>query len=138
MTIARYEKRIGAWAVDKLLSLALFALFIYFFPQWFGPEASLFLIVILSYLISYVFYVLFNSLFCFFGNGWTLGMLLFGIKAVHSDGRHLRFKEAFVKVLLTGLIVVDIANSLYMLVTHTERSCFDRMSETSVIDTRAA
>jgi uncharacterized RDD family membrane protein YckC len=138
MVIARYEKRVGAWFVDKLFSLAICAVFLYFFPRWFGPGASLFLIGLLSYLISYAFYVLFNGLFSWIGNGWTLGMMLFGIRAVHSDGRHIRFKEAIVKVLLTGLIVVDIANSLYMLVIHTERSCFDRMSETSVIDTRAA
>jgi uncharacterized RDD family membrane protein YckC len=138
MVIARYEKRIGAWVIDKLFSFAVFGVFMYFFPLWFGPNASLFLIVILAYLISYAYYVLFNGLFSWLGNGWTLGMLIFGIRAVHSDGRHLKGKEALLKVLLTGLIVVDVANSLYMLVTHTERSCFDRMSETSVIDTRAA
>jgi|LAHS01.1.fsa_nt_gb uncharacterized RDD family membrane protein YckC len=134
MAIARYEKRIWAWTIDKLLSFGVFGLFIYLFLRWFGPNASLFLLILLAYLVSYAFYVVFNGLWSFFGNGATLGMLIFRIRAVHADGCHLSLKEAFLKVLLTGLLVMDAANSLYMLLTHTERSIFDRMSETTVID----
>ncbi len=137
MNIARYEKRIGGWLVDKAISYCVLGLAIWLFVSLLGPDFSAYLSVLLSILVSYFFFVIFNTLFLWISNGRTVGNLIFGIKVSHPSGNRLGFTESLLKSLLVGAMAMDIINSVYMLSNHTERSVFDRMTNTNVIDTRA-
>jgi uncharacterized RDD family membrane protein YckC len=87
---------------------------------------------------GYVFYVIVNCAFLhLLSTARTLGMAIMGIKTCHADKSRIRFKEAFLKALTTGLTAMDLVNSIYMLSSHTERSVFDRLTNTLVVDTRA-
>ena len=137
MNIARYEKRMLGWLIDKVISLLAFggilAVEILFIPHNF----SLFLEILIAGLGGYFFYVLSVSLYLFFGNGYTFGMQLLGIRTYHATKDHLRFSESFLKALMTGFTAMDLVNSIYMLSEHTERSVFDRLTNTLVVDVRA-
>jgi uncharacterized RDD family membrane protein YckC len=137
MPIARFDKRIGGWLIDKILSWGvlggLLAVEIIYFPK----DLSLFLEILIAVAASYVFYVLFVSLYLFFGNGYTLGMQIFGIRTYHATRERIRFKEAFLKALMTGFTAMDLINAIYMLSQHTERSVFDRLTSSLVVDVRA-
>lgn len=137
MSIARFDKRIGAWLIDKILSWGvlggLLAVEIIYFPK----DLSLFLEILIAMAASYFFYVFFISSYLFLGNGYTLGMQIFGIRTRHATQERIRFKEAFLKALMTGFIAMDLVNAIYMLSEHTERSVFDRLTSFLVVDVRA-
>jgi uncharacterized RDD family membrane protein YckC len=136
MIIARYEKRLGGWAIDKALSLLALAGIlvpeILFFPR----DFSLFIEILIAVVGAYFFYVISVSFALYLFNGYSLGMAICGIRTYHATKDRLRFSEAFLKALMTGFTAMDLINSIYMLSTHTERSVFDRLTNTLVIDTR--
>lgn len=124
------------WIIDEVIPLG-FGIgmgFILFFVI--GLSISVFSIVLISILFDYFIYVIINSLTMWISNGYTLGMAIFGIRTIHQDGRKMSAKECFLKCFLTGVIPMDIVNAVYMLSVHTERSAFDRMTETILIDRR--
>jgi uncharacterized RDD family membrane protein YckC len=134
MNIARFDKRIFAWLLDEVLPLGFGAGMAYILLHFVGTEISIFLIVFLSILADYFGYALLNGGLMHLSNGYTLGMAIFGIKTVHPDGERMRFHECWLKALLTGVIVMDIINAVYMVSIHTERSVFDRLTNSLVID----
>jgi len=137
MPIARFDKRIGGWLIDKLLSFGVLAgvlaVEILFLPRNF----SLFLEILIAIASGYVFYAIAVFWFLYLSNGYTLGMAIFGIRTCHATEERIRFKEAFIKALMTGFAAMDLINAIYMLSSHTERSVFDRLTNTLVIDVRA-
>lgn len=137
MEIARYEKRVGGWAIDKACSLAVFGGMIAVFHLCFGAGFSIYYNILLSLLIAYAFYVFSVSFFAFATKGASFGMLLVGIKSIRGDGERLSFRAIFLKALLNGMVALDLVNCFYMLLVHTERSAFDRLTSSLVIDTRA-
>lgn len=134
MEIARYEKRLWGWAIDKALSLLLFVALLILEIHFFPPDFSLFLEILFAYFASYIFYILFGSITMFLSHGATMGMLIARIHACHASGEKLRYSECFLKCLMTGLVAFDLANSIYMLSSHTERSVFDRLTSTLVVE----
>lgn len=138
MGIARYEKRVLGWLIDRLLSLFVGAGLFYPFRLLFGPSFSLYFLVIFCVLGAYFFYFLSVFSFLWISDGRTLGGLLFGVRTFRPDGNRLSFSDAFLKALLTGVVTMALVNALFMLFIHTERSAFDRLTNTIVIDTRAS
>jgi uncharacterized RDD family membrane protein YckC len=136
MNIARYEKRILGWLIDKVLSWLVLAAVIVLCLLYLPEQTSLFFEILLALAISYLFYVVFTTLALWAFNGYTLGMALVGIRTCHPAGERLRFGEALVKSLMTGLFGMCLLNSAYMLFAHTERSAFDRITKTLVVDAR--
>jgi len=136
MSIARFDKRIFGWLLDEVMPLLSGIGMVFLLMYAIGPQISIFLIALIAILADYSFYVLFNSLMMLISNGYTLGMALFGIKTIHQDGQRMKARECFLKCFLTGVIPMDIVNAFYMISSHTERSAFDRMTETIVIDRR--
>jgi uncharacterized RDD family membrane protein YckC len=137
MPIARFDKRIGGWLIDKLLSCGVLAGVLVVEILYWPANFSLFLEILIAIASGYVFYVFFVSWFLFLANGYTLGMAIFGIRTYHATKERIRFKEAFIKALMTGFTAMDLINAIYMLSNHTERSVFDRLTGTLVIDVRA-
>jgi uncharacterized RDD family membrane protein YckC len=136
MQIARYEKRIGGWLFDKLLSLSVFAVVLAFEILNYPKNFSLYLSMIVAFAAHYVFYVLWNTFWLYFSNGFTLGGLIFGVRLVHATKERISWKEAAVKSLFSGVVAAAIVNGIYMLSEHTERSVFDRLSDTLCVSTR--
>jgi uncharacterized RDD family membrane protein YckC len=137
MSIARYEKRMIGWLIDKLISLGALAGVLTVEILYLPKDFSLFLEILIATIAGYAFYVLTVSLYLFFGNGYTLGMQLMGIRTYHATKDHIRFYEAYLKAMMTGFTAMDLINSIYMLSSHTERSVFDRLTNTLVVDVRA-
>jgi uncharacterized RDD family membrane protein YckC len=136
MEIARYEKRLAGWLTDKALSALAFGLVLWACRVGFPPDASVFSEILLSALAAYVFYVFFATLSLYFFRGATPGMALFGIRTYHPTSEKLAFRECLLKALATGLSAMCLVNAIYMLSAHTERSAFDRLTKTIVIDRR--
>jgi uncharacterized RDD family membrane protein YckC len=136
MPIARYEKRMLGWFIDKLVSLGALAVVLWAEITYFPHDFSLYLSILIAIFSGYLFYVLVNTFFLFLTNGFTLGMLIFGIRTFHANQDRLSFSESFLKAMMTGMTAMDLVNSIYMLASHTERSVFDRLTNTLVVDIR--
>jgi uncharacterized RDD family membrane protein YckC len=136
MNIARYEKRIWGWLIDEFISLMAGSACLVLMIIFGRTGGSLFLWILLAISGDYFFYVLVTAVTMHLSQGSTIGMLIVGIKSYHPDGERLKARECWLKALLTGIIAMDIINSIYMLVVHTERSAFDRLTNTLVIDAR--
>ncbi|OPZ32266.1 MAG: RDD family protein [Tenericutes bacterium ADurb.BinA155] len=137
MNIARFDKRIFGWLIDEILPLLGGGTLLYFLWNYWGTGMSLFLIIFLSVLGDYFLYILINAITMSSTRGATIGMAIFGIKTVHPEGDKLKMGECWLKCLLTGVIAMDLINAIFMLAVHTERSAFDRMTNTLVVDRRS-
>mgnify|MGYP001313710198 FL=1 len=137
MNIARFDKRIFGWLIDEILPLGGGVTLAYFLWVWMGTQMSIFLIVFLSVIGDYILYILINAITMSITRGATIGMAIFGIKTVHPEGVKLKAGECWLKCLLTGVIAMDFINAIFMLSVHTERSAFDRMTNTLVVDKRS-
>jgi uncharacterized RDD family membrane protein YckC len=130
MHIARYEKRLFAYLFDSLLALlgglAIFLLI---------PMPIAFIEkLLLSQVAAMIIYVLLTGTMLILTNGFTLGSLLVRIRAVRLDEKRLRCRDVLIRSISLSIFVWAIINAIYMLVVHTERTMFDRMSDTLVID----
>ena len=138
MKIARFTKRIIAYLIDELIPLAAGIVFLIFSNIYkFGPDAFIYR-ALLGLLIAYGLVIIFSTLGLYFFNGFTLGGSIIGIRVMHVDGGKIKFKEALLKSILLGVIAFAIINAVYMLVVRTERSVFDRLTDTYVAEYRHA
>ncbi len=133
MEIARFNKRVFAFLVDYLSPMTIGAVLSY--PLFkFVDGLPLYFAIIISALICYGVYLLFNVPIMYFSKGSTLGSFIFRIKTVKKDNSKLTIRSILVKHLYLGLLPFTIANAIYMLVVHTEQTLFDRITNTIVID----
>lgn len=136
MGIARYEKRLGSYAVDFVLSL-LFGIAIMvpmFIYDVLGE--STFLVILVGALFSYGWFIILTTLVSWLSGGSSIGDFIFGIRTIHADGERYTFGDAFLRGAAKGILPLMAVNAVYMLATHTERSVFDRLSHTLVVDRR--
>lgn len=138
MEIARYEKRLIAYLIDFLVALIpAFASFItlYFYLK---PIVTIpaYFYALAAQLFTYIFYFIFTFLFLIISKGYTLGMLIIGTKVIHTSKRPPNARESFLRSISLGLLPMVIVNIGYMLIVHTEKTIFDRLSETIVVDAR--
>lgn len=138
MEIARYEKRIIAYLIDlvsaTIPAFALF-LFLYIFTKD-KVDIPGYFFALAAQLLTFIFFVLFTFLFLIISKGYTLGSLIIGIKVIHITKRAPSIKESFLRAITIGVIPMVIINVIYMLAVHTEKTIFDRISETIVVDSR--
>ncbi len=136
MGIARYEKRLLAYLFDEVLACLFgvgIAILMYHFEVL---GESIFLIAVLSCVFAYLVYVFLCTLVSALSGGMTFGFMVAGIKAIHSDGSPFTLRDAFIRAVTKGLLPAVLANAVYMLAVHSQRSIFDRLSDTLVIDKR--
>lgn len=129
---ANYERRVMGWLTDKIISLIFFALYFWLFltysPKDFPPLFSFLLAAFLAYLTYIVLYWIFMTI-C----SSSIGMLIFRTKAQHLHGERITGREAFIRGLLSGITAFAVANVIYMLMAHTERSAFDQLTESYMV-----
>ncbi len=135
MNNAKFYKRIYGWLLDEALCLP-FGVFCFWLIYYFDASFPLFFLVVISILFDYFFYVLINSISMYAFKGKTLGMTIEGIKTVDMEGNRPSYRCCFLKCFLNGVIAIDLVNAAFMLLIHTERSLFDRLSQTMAVNCR--
>ncbi len=138
MEIARYEKRIIAYLIDLILAFAppLAAAIVVYLrlpPNFDLPLYFYFLGVEIA---SYLLFIIFSFFFIIISKGFTFGSLIMGIKIMHPNRIPLTARDAFLRGVTIGVLPMVLANAVYMLAIHTERTIFDRITETVVVDYR--
>ena len=138
MEIARYEKRIIAYLIDLILAFAqpLAAAIVVYFrlpPNFDLPLYFYFLGVEIA---SYLLFIIFSFFFIIISKGFTFGSLIMGIKIMHPNRIPLTARDAFLRGVTIGVLPMVFVNAVYMLAIHTERTIFDRITETVVVDYR--
>jgi len=134
MEIARYERRVLAYLLDILLCLGC-AFVVWYFVEWSHFLPVVVQIVILELLMG-LFYMLFGGIFLKWSNGYTLGSAILRIKVVHMDDRDISYRDAFIRSICLSIIPWVLVNAVYMLIVHTERTIFDKLTDTIVVDRR--
>ncbi len=130
MHIARYEKRIIAYFIDYgIAAVAAFAIF-------FLLPINLLLIekILLSQIAAAVIYALLTFSFLTLTNGLTLGSMITRIRVVRLDDQKISARIALIRVAGLAIFAWALINALNMIIIHTERTIFDRLSDTLVID----
>lgn len=132
MNFAKPIQRIVAYIIDYVIChipsvILAVLLFIYV------PSLKWYCILLLSFLLYWLSFIVFNSFFLFVSNGFTLGGLIAKVRVVRSHLERLQYRDAFVRAASLGLLIMVIVNVFYMLIVHTERTIFDRISDTIVI-----
>ena len=138
MNIARFEKRIIAYLIDMVLAIGIVVtgyIFGYLFIEPIRVIPWYFSIIIFL-VIVWLIYMLINVNWLFFSNGRSLGALIVGIRVVHPNLERLTYKDCVCRSAALAIIPMVFVNAIYMLVVHTEKTAFDRMSKTVVVDWR--
>ncbi|MFA5236116.1 MAG: RDD family protein [Bacilli bacterium] len=130
MHIARYEKRLFAYLFDSLLSL-LGGLAIFLLIPMPIPFIEK---ILLSQVAAAFIYVLLTATMLMITNGFTFGSLFVRVRVVRLDEKRLRWREVLIRSVALSIFVWALINAVYMLTVHTERTMFDRISDTIVID----
>lgn len=138
MNIASYTKRIWSYIIDAFLaSICALAIFVVlFFYQTWIRNVPIFFVILSFFFIEWLLYTLFFSLWLFASNGRTLGSLIFGTRVVHSNISRLSYGDCIARCASEGVLVLVVIDMFYVLIKHTEKTIFDRLSLTVVVDWR--
>jgi len=130
MHIARYEKRLFAYLFDYALALALAIVLFFALPLPLGVVFK----IVLTQIAASLIYGIFAGAASFVFNGYTLGFSFVKVRIVRIDEKRLDAKTAFLRSFMLAIFPWAIINAFYMLIVHTERTIFDRISATLSID----
>lgn len=138
MNIARYDKRIFAYLIDLIFACAFPAAGLViayaYVPSFY--DIPWYFVAAMAIVAVWLVYTIINTLWTFLSNGRSLGNLIFGLKIIRPDMSHLHFSECLVRSINLGFFVSALVNAIYMLMIHTEKTVYDRLSETVVVDWR--
>lgn len=138
MNIANFTKRIFAYIVDILISASFVIAGIVLgtmFSQDFRA-IPVYFIVMAAFASQWLVYLIINTFLIFLTNGRTIGCYIFGLRIVHNDISPITFGDAITRSASEGLIVLAIVGLFYLATVHTEKTVFDRMTNTIVVDWR--
>lgn len=138
MNIASYTKRLARYAVDFVFASlfpagALIYIFYYAHSLIEIPPLFLGIIIVAS---EWIVFTLINTIWMYVSNGRTLGNLIFGTRVVKPDISRLTFGECLTRNISEGLIFMIVISWVYMLAIGSEKSVFDRMTNTVIVDWR--
>ena len=138
MNIASYSKRLGKYAVDFVFA-CLFPAGILIYVFYFAhnllniPPLFLGIIIVAS---EWIFYTIINTAWMHISNGRTLGSLIFGVRIIKPNLARLSFGDCIARNISEGFIIMMVISWVYMLAVGTEKSIFDRMTNTVAVDWR--
>lgn len=135
MKIAGFEKRIFSYLVDMLIPIAIsitlfFTVFIHIHLN------TMFFLYVIALSIVSISYLLINTLLTYLTNGYTLGNLIFGIRVISNKNSKLKFVDCFLKYCFLAFPMCAFINMFYMIIVHSERTIFDRLSSTDSLFVR--
>lgn len=138
MEIARYEKRLIAYLIDLLLAFIpplVLAIILYSrIPANINPPFYFYVLAV--ELATYLLFIILSFFILVISRGFTIGAFIMGIKVIHPNRVPLTGREAFLRSVTIGVLPMVLANAIYMIIVHTERTVFDRITETVVVDYR--
>ncbi len=138
MNTAKFPKRVISYVFDMILSF-LFSLALVILGSVFIPgfaDLGIFYIVLIFFGLLWFIYTFIFTFWLFISNGRSLGMLIFGLRVVHKDISRLSFGDCLARSASEGMIVFVVIDLFYVLINNTERTAFDRISNTYVVDWR--
>lgn len=136
MEIARFDKRIIAYCIDMIIAVAAgiaTSVILAINTNWSIPW---YFLILIGQTTGYFVYCLFVICALCWTNGFTLGGVILGIRSIHLDRKRISVGDAIVKGVTLGIIPMAFVNAVYMLVIHTEKTIFDRLTDTIVVDIR--
>ena len=138
MNTAKLPRRIISYAFDMILSFAIALTLVILGSRFIKGFANLgiFYIVTIFFVLLWITYVFIFAFWLFLSNGRTLGMLIFGLRVVHKDISRLKFGDCFARSAAEGVLIFIVIDLFFVLITNTERTSFDRISNTYVVDWR--
>lgn len=118
------------YGVSYLTGFAVGIVLTTFFPAWVNNiregDGSFYVLIYLIAIVNYLFYyTLCEKLF----NGYTLGKLITGTRAIREDGTSLSFKNAFMRSLIR-LVPFEVFSGFKI------RTWHDEWSKTMVVKSR--
>lgn len=134
MKVVRFDRRVIAYIIDFIISMAL-SFGVFYFIYKFSQLPILSYFYILTVLFQILIYSFINTLMLFF-SGTTIGSAIMRIKVIPLHKEKLTFRICLIRCLSLSVFVATLINALYMLTVHTEMTIFDRLSQTMVIDAR--
>lgn len=138
MNIASFSKRIWAYIIDFVLTALIpggtLTLLYIFVPEM--NDIPVYFIVFGVIFTHWFVYFLVIGFYIFVTNGRTIGNLLLGLRIIHPHIKRLSLGDAFGRSAAQGLVILPIISILYVIIIHTEKSVFDRMTKTIVVDWR--
>lgn len=138
MNNAKLPRRIISYVFDMALSFAIALTLVILGSIFIKGFANLgiFYIVIIFFVLLWITYVFIFTFWLFLSNGRTLGMLIFGLRVVHKDISRLKFGDCLARSASEGVLIFIVIDLFFVLITNTERTSFDRISNTYVVDWR--
>lgn len=136
MEIARYERRILAYLLDFFLSTGIATASWFFIRANWNIALPVVVQIIICEILGGFIYFLFSGIVLKWSNGYTIGSAIFATKVVHIDDRDISYRDAFLRAMGLAIFPWVLVNAAYMLIVHTERTIFDKMTNTIVIDNR--
>lgn len=132
MRILKFEKRILAYLLDFILPVLLTVVLYFFYLRTLNWPwvRTLFVLEI----IASTLYTIINTLFCYFSKGKTIGGFIVNARVVPMQNMPITFANSFIRYLSLSVIPFVLVNIFFMLSVHTERSIFDRLSDTVIIE----
>ncbi len=129
MNNARRISRIVAYFIDLIIA-TIFSIIAIIIIVYASHYLNWLLNVFLLLLFDWIIYAFINTITLYFFHGRTVGGYLLHIKIMKTNLAPLTFKNALVKSVTLGFLPMVIVNAIYMLVVKTERTIFDRLTDT--------
>lgn len=134
MEIARYERRVLAYLFDLLICLGMaIGTWLIIRHNW---NLTYVMQILICETLMGAYYFLFAGIVLKWTNGYTLFGALMRTKVIHIDDRDISYRDAFLRSMCLAIFPWVIVNAFYMLIIHTERTIFDKLTDTIVIDRR--
>ncbi len=136
MNIASFTKRTFAYIIDLfltiLLPLAVFILGYIYWPEF--QSIPIYFVFIAFVIIAWFIYFVFCSIYMAISNGRTVGLAIMGLRVIHQDLKRISFRESLARCATAGLLIMAIVNAFYVVGMRTEKSAFDRLTNTITVD----
>jgi uncharacterized RDD family membrane protein YckC len=137
--LATFWQRLGAFAVDMLVSTLLFSPVEYLWQRYLEHKEHIVIAMDFHEWRSLVVVVLYCGLCMFFWNGKTLGKWVARIRVVSLTRERMSLWQAMERALGYGASALEAGFGFVQFFLNRNRQCVhDRIAETIVVDERAA
>lgn len=130
MDIARFEKRVLSYIIDFIIPVLISCVILYFLSKYYNFPWITYAII--GEILMAIFYFLINTLCMLLIKGRSLGMIICKTKVASLNSDKITTRQIILRNMSLAIIPMALVNIFFMLTVHTERSIFDRISNTIV------
>lgn len=132
MKIAGFEKRIISYLIDFVIPLLL-AVYLSFRILEKNSAPWLEYVLLIEVLAASI-YTFINTIFMALTHGLTLGTLIVKTKITPLNSKNMHIRRILIRNVGMAVLPMVFVNIFFMLTVHTERSIFDRLSDSIVVN----